>query len=96
MESPKGIFLLFRQATTLPKPRQIQDYKTAMAETLEASRANTRIPYWRMAIDQAGVTLEVLAYEYPGEATEDDPTPYCRFRRHHQQGARVTQSGTKH
>ncbi|KAL2112244.1 hypothetical protein VUR80DRAFT_8199 [Thermomyces stellatus] len=44
-----------------------------MADPLEASRAKTRIPYWRMVIDQAGVTPEVLAHEYPGKGTQDDP-----------------------
>lgn len=44
-----------------------------MADPLEASRAKTKIPYWRMVIDQAGVTPEVLAHEYPGSGTEEDP-----------------------
>ncbi|KAL1978211.1 hypothetical protein VTN31DRAFT_1070 [Thermomyces dupontii] len=33
----------------------------------------TRIPYWRMIIDHAGVTPEVASYPYPGSGTEDDP-----------------------
>ncbi|OKL64306.1 hypothetical protein UA08_00915 [Talaromyces atroroseus] len=33
----------------------------------------TRIPYWRMVIDQAGITPEVESYPYPGSGTEEDP-----------------------
>lgn len=33
----------------------------------------TRIPYWRMIIDHAGITPEVANYPYPGSGTEDDP-----------------------
>ncbi|KAM0546936.1 hypothetical protein ACHAPJ_010596 [Fusarium lateritium] len=35
----------------------------------------TVIPYWRLVIDQAGVTPEVLQYDYQGSGTEDEP--YC-------------------
>ncbi|AEO63327.1 5b4c1b51-3176-4deb-9e1a-85672906c0fa [Thermothielavioides terrestris] len=33
----------------------------------------TKIPYWRLVIDQAGVTPEVQNYPYQGAGTEDDP-----------------------
>ncbi|KAL1963875.1 hypothetical protein VTN77DRAFT_7681 [Rasamsonia byssochlamydoides] len=33
----------------------------------------TRIPYWRMIFDQAGVTPEVANYPYSGSGTEEDP-----------------------
>ncbi|KAF5639070.1 hypothetical protein F52700_4239 [Fusarium sp. NRRL 52700] len=31
------------------------------------------LPHWRLVIDQAGVTPEVLAYNYQGSGTEQDP-----------------------
>ncbi|KAF4981761.1 hypothetical protein FZEAL_2483 [Fusarium zealandicum] len=42
-----------------------------MAET--ESPARTRIPYWRLVADQAGITPEVENYNYDGSGTEDDP-----------------------
>ncbi|PKS08528.1 hypothetical protein jhhlp_004913 [Lomentospora prolificans] len=33
----------------------------------------TKIPYWRMVFDQAGVTPEVANYPYSGSGTEEDP-----------------------
>jgi multidrug resistance protein len=33
----------------------------------------TQIPYWRLVVDQAGVTPEVAAHTYPGSGTEADP-----------------------
>ncbi|KAI9163958.1 putative mfs-multidrug-resistance transporter [Paramyrothecium foliicola] len=33
----------------------------------------TKIPYWRLVADQAGVTPEVANYAYPGSGTEEDP-----------------------
>lgn len=33
----------------------------------------SRIPYWRMVFDQAGITPEVLNHEYVGSGTEKDP-----------------------
>lgn len=33
----------------------------------------TQIPYWRLVVDQAGITPEVAAYPYPGSGTEEDP-----------------------
>lgn len=44
-----------------------------MADPIEPSRSMTRIPHWRMVIDQAGVTPEVLDHKYPGSGTEEDP-----------------------
>lgn len=35
--------------------------------------AITKIPYWRMVFDQAGVTPEVANYPYTGSGTEEDP-----------------------
>ncbi|KAG6000347.1 hypothetical protein E4U21_005556 [Claviceps maximensis] len=31
------------------------------------------IPYWRLVIDQAGVTQDVLSYQYQGSGTDSDP-----------------------
>lgn len=33
----------------------------------------SKIPYWRLVIDQAGVTTEVAEYEYKGSGTAEDP-----------------------
>jgi hypothetical protein len=33
----------------------------------------TKIPYWRLVVDKAGVTPEVEHYPFPGSGTEDDP-----------------------
>ncbi|KAK1846961.1 MFS multidrug transporter [Colletotrichum chrysophilum] len=35
--------------------------------------APTRIPYWRLVADQAGITPEVLNHQYAGSGTEQDP-----------------------
>ena len=47
------------------------------SEEKEASASElvrpTKIPYWRLVADKAGVTLEVEQYLYPGSGTEDDP-----------------------
>lgn len=34
---------------------------------------HNKIPYWRLVLDQAGVTHDVLHHEYPGSGTEEDP-----------------------
>ncbi|CAG9954736.1 unnamed protein product [Clonostachys rosea f. rosea IK726] len=34
---------------------------------------NTSIPYWRLIIDQSGITEEVLNHEYEGSGTIEDP-----------------------
>ncbi|EXA32035.1 hypothetical protein FOVG_16705 [Fusarium oxysporum f. sp. pisi HDV247] len=40
----------------------------------DAEYAKTKAPpHWRLVIDQAGVTPEVLAYDYQGSGTEQDP-----------------------
>jgi hypothetical protein len=44
-----------------------------MGDCIEPDKLSTRIPYWRMIIDQAGVTPEVARFEYQGSGTEDDP-----------------------
>ncbi|KAF7554306.1 hypothetical protein G7Z17_g3010 [Cylindrodendrum hubeiense] len=33
----------------------------------------SKIPYWRLVADQAGVTTDVLNYQYKGAGTEEDP-----------------------
>lgn len=35
--------------------------------------AVTKMPYWRLVLDQAGVTDDVASHKYPGSGTEDDP-----------------------
>ncbi|KAK2931013.1 hypothetical protein FoTM2_008523 [Fusarium oxysporum f. sp. vasinfectum] len=42
------------------------------AENIEVP-ARTRIPYWRLVADQAGITPEVQNYKYDGSGTEEDP-----------------------
>ncbi|PHH85968.1 hypothetical protein CDD83_10930 [Cordyceps sp. RAO-2017] len=32
-----------------------------------------RIPFWRLVVDQAGITPAVAGYRYPGSGTEEDP-----------------------
>ncbi|KAF5250810.1 hypothetical protein FANTH_4082 [Fusarium anthophilum] len=51
-----------------------------MAESDEKARSDDAeytktksLPHWRLVIDQAGVTPEVLAYNYQGSGTEQDP-----------------------
>lgn len=34
---------------------------------------HTKIPYWRLVADQAGVTTDVLNFQYKGAGTESDP-----------------------
>lgn len=33
----------------------------------------TKLPYWRLVIDQAGITPEVANFPYPGSGTQEDP-----------------------
>ncbi|KAK7420132.1 hypothetical protein QQZ08_010546 [Neonectria magnoliae] len=33
----------------------------------------TKIPYWRMVVDQAGITPDVINFAYNGSGTENDP-----------------------
>ena len=43
-------------------------------EDFEAATATpTKIPHWRQIIDSAGVTNEVIKWNYRGSGTEDDP-----------------------
>lgn len=37
------------------------------------SPAPTKIPYWRMVIDQGIVTQEIIDYPYSGSGTDEDP-----------------------
>lgn len=37
------------------------------------SPAATKIPHWRMVVDQGVVTQEVINYPYPGAGTDDNP-----------------------
>ncbi|CZR35863.1 putative mfs-multidrug-resistance transporter [Fusarium proliferatum ET1] len=40
----------------------------------DAEHTKTKaLPHWRLVVDQAGVTPEVLAYNYQGSGTEQDP-----------------------
>ncbi|OAA55578.1 fluconazole resistance protein 1 [Niveomyces insectorum RCEF 264] len=46
----------------------------ASASDLEAAQPKpTRVTHWQLILDPAGVTPEVLAYEYPGEGTNASP-----------------------
>jgi multidrug resistance protein len=40
---------------------------------LEPVAATTRIPYWRLVFDHAGITPEVRDYPYAGSGTTEDP-----------------------
>ncbi|ROT36379.1 MFS general substrate transporter [Sodiomyces alkalinus F11] len=40
-----------------------------------------RIPYWRLIVDQTGITPAVTNYNYPGSGTQDDPNPMEFSRR---------------
>ncbi|KAM5354567.1 hypothetical protein ACJ41O_001214 [Fusarium nematophilum] len=44
----------------------------AESESLE-SPARDRIPYWRLVIDQAGVTPSIASFKYEGDGTEESP-----------------------
>lgn len=39
----------------------------------EPSSWPTRIPYWRMIVDQGAVTAEIIQHPYKGSGTEHDP-----------------------
>ncbi|KAI9927004.1 hypothetical protein MW887_003385 [Aspergillus wentii] len=41
-------------------------------DQIEAPRSS-KIPYWRLLVDQGAVTQEVIKYPYLGSGTEDDP-----------------------
>ncbi|RAL08498.1 MFS transporter [Aspergillus homomorphus CBS 101889] len=41
--------------------------------TLPKGVYRTRIPHWRMLVDQGAINEEILAFEYPGSGTETDP-----------------------
>lgn len=44
-----------------------------MKESSGEEALPTRIPHWRLVIDQGVVTQEIIDYPYPGSGTEDDP-----------------------
>ncbi|KAK6213333.1 major facilitator superfamily transporter [Colletotrichum tabaci] len=50
-----------------------QDKTEVPVEEAGEHPAHTKIPYWRIVYDQAGITPEVAAYPYPGSGTEADP-----------------------
>ncbi|RAH48808.1 MFS transporter [Aspergillus brunneoviolaceus CBS 621.78] len=41
--------------------------------TLPKGVYRTRIPHWRMLLDQGAINEEILEFEYPGSGTEEDP-----------------------
>lgn len=49
-----------------------KDKTTNMTDKSE-SPVPTKIPYWRMVIDQGIVTQEIIDYPYPGSGTDEDP-----------------------
>lgn len=42
------------------------------AEKIEPP-ASSKIPYWRLIVDQGVVTQEIIDYPYAGSGTEEDP-----------------------
>ena len=48
--------------------------KPNVTDTIE-SPTTTKIPYWRLVVDQGIVTQEIIDYPYPGAGTEENP--YC-------------------
>jgi hypothetical protein len=40
---------------------------------IELVATTTRIPYWRLVFDHAGITAEVRDYPYAGSGTTEDP-----------------------
>ncbi|CAI4212301.1 unnamed protein product [Parascedosporium putredinis] len=49
--------------------QETETSKVARGETVEI----TKIPYWRMVFDHAGLTYEVENFPYAGAGTEEDP-----------------------
>ncbi|KAJ5247442.1 hypothetical protein N7468_002425 [Penicillium chermesinum] len=47
--------------------------KSRDGEQIEPPATRTKIPYWRLIIDQGVVTPEIINYPYSGSGTEDDP-----------------------
>lgn len=39
----------------------------------DESSKTTRIPYWRLIVEQGIVTQEIVEYPFPGTGTEEDP-----------------------
>ncbi|KAJ5578369.1 uncharacterized protein N7459_007333 [Penicillium hispanicum] len=48
------------------------DDKNHESEKLEPT-TRTKIPFWRLVVDQGVVTQEIIDYPYPGSGTDDDP-----------------------
>ncbi|KAI0123477.1 major facilitator superfamily domain-containing protein [Xylariales sp. AK1849] len=46
--------------------------KEKKGDDIEGAKSS-RIPYWRMVFDQAGVTQNVIDHPYPGSGTQEDP-----------------------
>lgn len=45
----------------------------ASQDDTDGRAKGARIPYWRLVVDQAGITSEVANYAYPGSGTAEDP-----------------------
>lgn len=48
------------------------DTESPVSEKIEFS-APTKIPYWRLVLDQGVLTQAVIDHQYPGSGTDDDP-----------------------
>lgn len=46
---------------------------SALTENAKEPESQSYIPFWRLLIDQKGITKEVLNHQYDGSGTEDDP-----------------------
>lgn len=46
---------------------------TARDNDIESQQGPSKVSYWRLITDQAGVTPEALSHPYAGEGTEDSP-----------------------
>jgi hypothetical protein len=58
--------------SSLPQDNPAPDNFSPMAKSSE-SPPGTRIPYWRLVVEQGIVTQEIIDYSYPGSGTEEDP-----------------------
>lgn len=48
------------------------DKKPNMTDNIE-SPTPTKIPWWRLVVEQGIVTQEIIDYPYPGSGTDEDP-----------------------
>ena len=46
---------------------------TARNDDVESQQGPTKVSYWRLLTDQAGVTPEALSHPYAGEGTQESP-----------------------